>query len=580
MRIGCQVLLTSLSGILALTGAGCKSVYSSANRSLQAGRVAPDCRATSDIQQPRGEKDVLVILCLSGGGSRAAWFSASTMLRLERVEDKINLLHEVDVISSVSGGSLAAAYYCVSRDPGPYSVVRLEQLPERLPSGLSETVRMDRQHNLLGVSGQMSQEQRDRLLSLFASPHDRECVERLYWLSNHTHAPELWQPARVRDLMTRNYIKNLLQDSFSPLNLWDDWLYWTTSFNRSDQMAKILTRNMFGSKLVQAPRLARPLADLEFLGYLDRPVLAKHSATNSSEDGDQFLRWPEASTAHGPVRLDWLPGYSPAQFIAGDVVAGGVRAVTTPLLPFVPYRFKDLNPERPYLVLNSTSGTEDDPYGLRFGEVFTFTREDFQQYLNSSIDDYDLAHAVMASAAFPGLFNFVNLTDFRPHGTNAAPFYLHVFDGGNADNLGLESAKQIILANRDRYRHFIVLVVDSHIAAGGASRAKADVRNRVVDLNFMNSFGTLLDRVRRQELDEFNSGILNGRNLSGKMTFWNITFDDVRDPELRTRANRIPTTFRIKPEDVEIIQQCVNDLVRPDNPKLQEILRVLGVSPK
>ena len=68
-----------------------------------------------------------------------------------------------------------------------------------------------------------------------------------------------------------------------------------------------------------------------------------------------------------PVRLVWIPGYSPvegaAQFVAGNMVMAGVREVTTPLMPFVPYRFKDLNPERPYLILNSTSGTEDDPQG-------------------------------------------------------------------------------------------------------------------------------------------------------------------------------------------------------------------------
>ena len=68
----------------------------------------------------------------------------------------------------------------------------------------------------------------------------------------------------------------------------------------------------------------------------------------------------------------------------------------------------------------------------------------------------------MGSAAFPAVFSFVTMRDFRACDTNAVPYYLHVFDGGNADNLGLESAKKIILANRDRYRHFIVLVVDSY----------------------------------------------------------------------------------------------------------------------
>ena len=41
-----------------------------------------------------------------------------------------------------------------------------------------------------------------------------------------------------------------------------------------------------------------------------------------------------------------------------------------------------------------------------------------------------------------------------------------------------------------------MLVVDAHTTAVGASRTKADVRNHVVDMNFMSSFNTLLDRVR------------------------------------------------------------------------------------
>ena len=51
-------------------------------------------------------------LALSGGGSRSANFSAACMFQLER----IGLLRRVDYISSVSGGSLTAAYYCLARD--------------------------------------------------------------------------------------------------------------------------------------------------------------------------------------------------------------------------------------------------------------------------------------------------------------------------------------------------------------------------------------------------------------------------------------------------------------------------------
>lgn len=49
-------------------------------------------------------------LAISGGGSRSANFSAAAMFELQR----LGLLDKVDAISSVSGGSLTAAYYCLS----------------------------------------------------------------------------------------------------------------------------------------------------------------------------------------------------------------------------------------------------------------------------------------------------------------------------------------------------------------------------------------------------------------------------------------------------------------------------------
>ena len=51
-------------------------------------------------------------LAISGGGSRSANFSAAVMFELQR----LGLLDRVDAISSVSGGSLTAAYYCAADD--------------------------------------------------------------------------------------------------------------------------------------------------------------------------------------------------------------------------------------------------------------------------------------------------------------------------------------------------------------------------------------------------------------------------------------------------------------------------------
>ncbi|HEY1628563.1 MAG TPA: patatin-like phospholipase family protein, partial [Tepidisphaeraceae bacterium] len=76
-------------------------------------RVHNTTRATlSAVLVPEAPNNdgYFVGLALSGGGSRSANFSAACMFELE----KLGILQRVDYISSVSGGSLTAAYYCLS----------------------------------------------------------------------------------------------------------------------------------------------------------------------------------------------------------------------------------------------------------------------------------------------------------------------------------------------------------------------------------------------------------------------------------------------------------------------------------
>src|SRR5437868_3202622 len=62
--------------------------------------------------QPYAGDGWFVGLAISGGGLRSANFSAAVMLELQR----LGLLDRVDAVSSVSGGSLTAAYYCLCDD--------------------------------------------------------------------------------------------------------------------------------------------------------------------------------------------------------------------------------------------------------------------------------------------------------------------------------------------------------------------------------------------------------------------------------------------------------------------------------
>ncbi|OOP55800.1 MAG: patatin [Candidatus Brocadia carolinensis] len=66
--------------------------------------------------QPGNSEEILLFLSFSGGGTRASAFSYGVLEELRNTEVTMNgqkrmLLHEVDGISGVSGGSFTAAYY-------------------------------------------------------------------------------------------------------------------------------------------------------------------------------------------------------------------------------------------------------------------------------------------------------------------------------------------------------------------------------------------------------------------------------------------------------------------------------------
>jgi NTE family protein len=72
----------------------------------------------AEVTRPAQSDDLLVVLAISGGGTRAAALGYGVLEELRRTEVTVNgtkrrLLDEVDVISSVSGGTLPATYYAL-----------------------------------------------------------------------------------------------------------------------------------------------------------------------------------------------------------------------------------------------------------------------------------------------------------------------------------------------------------------------------------------------------------------------------------------------------------------------------------
>jgi predicted acylesterase/phospholipase RssA len=94
--------------------------------------------------------------------------------------------------------------------------------------------------------------------------------------------------------------------------------------------------------------------------------------------------------------------------------------------------FADLRPH-PKILLNSTIHNDHTR--------FTFTDERFAM-LHSTLATYHVANAVNASSAFPGAFQDVALKGYVE-----PPHYLHLYDGGPIDNLGIQAIVEYLNRN-------------------------------------------------------------------------------------------------------------------------------------
>jgi hypothetical protein len=535
----CRVLRPLFALPIAIVAAGCSSLHSYTNKPLlpqaapQSETLSQRQLATLDVDGRRGNPRVLMFLALSGGGSRSAYLSATTMLALERAINGTDLLAEVDVISAVSGGAMAGAHYASTRDAAlwaPETVAALAALP---PGKLPAAIKWSAGPGEITCAEPLSDAAREQLNAAAFDPPARR---RIVALCEQARRPELdlWSPRWVPERMARNYQSRWIGNWFWPTNI---WRYWTTSYDRADLMAQTLADNLF-----------------------DSPILGR------------------------------------------DLTLGA------------------LNPERPYLILNATNASRwpGAAAEMPFGSVFTFTREDFAEHLNSDIASYAVARAVMGSSAFPVVFPAMTLGDFR--GTRCtsgerceADRFVHVFDGGNSDNLGLKSIKRILLLlhadgrlSPERYDRIVVILVDAFTVPSGLARDESDPRgwfDRFLDLNVIQATDSLLQANRRSLIDEFADGVLtwttrdcaggtreypaslcralpplaNGEqgevDLSKRLVFYHFGFADVENthPDLKRRLDAIPTAFKIEAEAAKDLDEAVKLKINASNACLRRL---------
>jgi len=258
--------------------------------------------------------------------------------------------------------------------------------------------------------------------------------------------------------------------------------------------------------------------------------------------------------------------------------------------------------KRPFLIINATNMLQ--------GARFEFTSDQFM-YIGSDILSYPIARAVAASSAFPfllspiSLFNYPYPEDYNMptqdlmclghdaywlnrrcyYSTydksiyaekNAHPF-LHLLDGGLADNLGLRAIYDLYVRygirekiNNERIKRFLVIVVNAKtttretidksesppgIIKVGHKTCTVSMDNytletietfremideRIEAQRVLNDCQTLLDK---HSIDGFQLPPLAGGNL--KLYIADLNFDNLPEKEERDYFNNLPTSFKL-----------------------------------
>lgn len=255
--------------------------------------------------------------------------------------------------------------------------------------------------------------------------------------------------------------------------------------------------------------------------------------------------------------------------------------------------FGDMPGHEPKVLINATSLPNEGK--------FVFTDEGFAA-LNSRLDTYPVSHAVMASGAFPGAFHNVTLANYKAGG------YEHLFDGGPADNLGVETVREVVQQLYDPEtgkgpRGCFLFIVDAYPFERGKGRSERDTRqflDFIVDDNIADSADVFLTLRRQDILREAGFGepgrvgvepLRQFRVFPGKIggphcSAWQLTFQGLLSiPDLPPQAravgkvvNGILTRYRLQDEEgrtAEGLQKSLYEaahiLVKQDENTLRKV---------
>lgn len=263
-------------------------------------------------------------------------------------------------------------------------------------------------------------------------------------------------------------------------------------------------------------------------------------------------------------------------------------------------RFADLPRRRPMVFINATD--------MRHGERFEFSQDQFD-HLCSDLDRFPISRAVAASMAVPLILSPVTLWNHRQRCASSAPAppllsqagssaYLHLVDGGLADNSGVRTPLEIVAARGGLVasavaagfkgvRQRVFIIVNAQVKTPHAEDASADTPGLVrqlrsvvdvpIDRYAETSVRVLADTTRQwaRELQALPDSELRGA-MARDTRFHVIEISLMNAPAgpERDRLARIPTALRLAADDLLALRHHARQSLQND-PQWQALLREL-----
>jgi NTE family protein len=258
---------------------------------------------------------------------------------------------------------------------------------------------------------------------------------------------------------------------------------------------------------------------------------------------------------------------------------------------------------------------------------FTFSPY-FFQLICSSLNNFKVSHAVTASSSFPGAFSGISLTNyggqcsFQPkpwvyeavkrndpmdrkyrfaerellYYNSAEKQFIHLFDGGVSDNLGLRGPissitqlsereidpKEIGLSNTKRVAVIIVnaqtkmskdkKILDVIPKPPSTKRTLSAAMDTVMNSSNFDTLYVFQDHLDKgliqEKLTEEGLSIIN-------YDIVHISFAEIADKEEREFFENLPTSLQLEPETVDRLRKKAGDLLYKSE-EFQELVAELG----